>query len=282
MQKIKKAHEILSSKTMKKEYDFFRDRPDEYFVKYGSSVLFSYAPKSDARFIIFFLFILLNVFTYAAQYQRWKQIANHVIRAAVEDWTSSQGGSKESMEVRQKALEILAKQQEEAGEENKSEKPGKKESNRQAKKMARLNKQDKKKDDQEKLRKIVEVIVHEITDFGAGFHKPTMKDLFVWKVLKFPWIMMKALAWRFKFYFRRLRGLKYSDEEIEIMTRMYVGEIAWEAVEEKERERMLKLELWVPENLEEWREEQRVKLMSSGDQKRFAREKKRNKGKKLE
>merc|ERR1712087_691298 len=98
----------LSKKSNRKEYDYFRDRPDEYFAKYGSSVIWTYAPKSDARFILLFLFILISLFTHAAQYQRWNTIAKHLIKAAVEDWSASQGGSKESMEIRQKALEILS------------------------------------------------------------------------------------------------------------------------------------------------------------------------------
>lgn len=280
--KIKKAYDILSKKSNRKDYDYYRNRPDEYFAKYGSDVKWTYAPKSDARFIAFLLFGLISLFTHAAQYQRWKTIANHLIKAAVEDWSASQGGSKESMEIRQKALEILSKQQKEDEDKGMGEVEKGKEmkSNRQAKKEARLSsKQDKKKQEQEGLQKIVEELVHDIDDFGAGFHKPTMKDMFVLKLFKFPVTITKGIVWRGKFYFRRLLKKEFSKEEVELMTRMYVGDIAWETVSEKEREKMLTLELWKTDNLEEWREEQRVKLMSSGDQKRFAREKKRNKGK---
>lgn len=278
--KIKKAHEVLSSKSKRKEYDYYRDRPDEYFMKYGSSVMWSYAPKSDTRFILLFLFILAEFFTYFAQYKRWERIADHIIKAAVEDWSASQGGSSESMEIRQKGLEILAKQQEDMEKEKEkdsSEHSTKSSSNRQAKKSAKLNKQDKKKQDQEALKKIVEELVHEIPDFGAGFHKPTKKDLFVLKLLKFPLVVVSSVGWRAKFYFRRIRGLPYSDSEIEMMTRISVGAIAWEASSDDEKAKMLTLELWVPDNLEEWREEQRTKLLSSGDQKRLARMKKKEK-----
>lgn len=261
---------FYQTKKKRKDYDYYRDRPDEYFMKYGSSVIWSYAPKTDARPILFMLFLLASFFTYFAQYQRWNTIANHVIKAAVEDWSTSQGGSSESMAIRKKALEMLAKKEQE------EEKPATNGiSNRQAKKNAKLSKQDKKKQEQEELRKIVEVLVHEIDDFGAGFHKPTMKDLFILKLIKLPLNLAKALAWRTKFYFNRLRRLPYSPEEIETMTRTSVGEIGWEAASEEERKRMLTLELWVPSNLEEWREDQKVKLLSSGEQKRYARAKKK-------
>ena len=239
-------------------------------MKYGSSVVWSYAPKSDARAILFLLFILATSFTYFAQYQRWNTIANHVIKAAVEDWSTSQGGSSESMAIRKKALEMLDKKQQE------EEKPTTQSvSNRQAKKNAKLSKQEKKKKEQEELKKIVEVLVHEIDDFGAGFHKPTMKDLFIFKLIKLPLHLAKAVAWRAKFYFNRLRRLPYSPEEIEMMTRISVGEIGWEAANEEEKKRMLTLELWEPSNLEEWREDQKVKMLSSGEQKRLARAKKK-------
>jgi len=282
--KIKKAHEILSNKENRKEYDYFRDRPDEYFKKYGSSVIWSYAPKSDARFILFVLFILVSLFTYAAQYQRWKTIANHIVKAAVEDWSTSQGGSVESMEIRQKALEILAKKDAETTNGNSSVTNNKPVSssnsniNRLARKQqARSSKKIQKEQTNEALKKIVEELVDEIDDFGAGFHKPTMKDLFIVKLLMFPLTIFLAIKWRVKFYARRLCRLPYSTEEVEIMTRMSVGEIGWEAANEKERERMLTLELWVPDNLEEWREEQKIKLLSAGDQKRIARMKKKGK-----
>jgi curved DNA-binding protein CbpA len=280
--KIKKAHEILSRKKNRVEYDYYRDRPDEYFIKYGSSVMWYYAPKSDPLGIFIMLFILISSFTYFAQYQRWQTIANHIIKAAAEDWSTGQGGSVESMEIRRKALEIFAKQQQqEKDQDAKKTKEatngvnGKSFSNRQAKKNAKLSKQDTKKQNNEALRIIIKELVDEIHDFGAGFHKPTMKDLFVVKLVTFPLKIAHAFSWRAKFYFRRLRRLPYSEEEIKTMTQISVGEIGWAAANESEKEKMLKLELWIPSNLEEWREEQKVKFLSSGDQKRFARTKKK-------
>lgn len=272
--KIKKAHEILVSTKNRKEYDFYRNRPDEYYKKYGSSVIWSYAPQSDARAILFMLFILASLFTYFAQYQQWNKIADHIIKAAVENASTSQGGSMESMTIRKKAMDILAKQEEEklaAKGSNTSETTV---SNRQAKKNAKLMKHDKKAEDLDELKKIVVKLVHEIPDFGAGFHKPTMKDLFVFKLVTLPLKIVWALVWRVKFYARRLRRLPYSSEEVEIMTRNSVGEIGWEAAGDDERKRMVSLELWVPDNLEIWREEQKSKMLSKKEQKQIARAKK--------
>lgn len=274
--KIAKAYEILTDKEKRKEYDHFRDRPDEYFAKYGSSVMWTYAPKTDASFIIFSLFVLVSLFAYFAQRQRWQTIANHVIKAAVEDLSPREGGSNDSQEIRRKALEILAEKEAVKDAANDTEtKNSNGVSNRMAKKNARLSKMDKKKESQEELRKIVVELVNEIDDFGGGFHKPTWKDLFILKLLKLPLVFIKALSWRVKFYFNRLLKKPYSPYEIEKMTELAVGAIAWESVSDEERERMLTLELWDSENLEEWREDQKAKLLSTGDQKRYARMKKK-------
>lgn len=276
-EKIAKAYEILKNKKKRKEYDHYRDRPDEYFKKYGSSVMWSYAPQTDAGPIIFLLFILVSVLAYLAQRNRWQTIADHIIKAAVEDLSSREGGSTESQNIRRKALEILAEQNAEVKEAAAKAEAEKTDgmSNRQKKIAARLSKQDPKKDSAEDLRKIVVELVNKIDDFGGGFHKPTWKDLFILKLLYFPVVVVKALSWRAKFYTRRLLGKSYSPEEIAIMTQISVGDIAWEAASDEDRETMLTLELWKSDNLEVWREDQRAKLLSIGDQKKYARMKKK-------
>lgn len=109
--KISKAYEVLTNKDKRKEYDHFRDRPDEYFAKYGSSVMWTYAPQTDVGVIIFLLFVLVSLFTHFAQRQRWQTVANHIIKAAVEDLSPREGGSNESQEIREKALKILVERE---------------------------------------------------------------------------------------------------------------------------------------------------------------------------
>merc|ERR1719445_908985 len=50
--KITRAYEVLTNKEKQEEYDYFRDRPDEYFYKYGSSVLWKYAPQSNTWLVV--------------------------------------------------------------------------------------------------------------------------------------------------------------------------------------------------------------------------------------
>lgn len=276
--KIAKAYETLTDVSKRREYDRYRDRPDEYFAKYGSSVMFTYAPKTDTTVILFMLFVLASLFVHFAQRQRWQTIANHMIKAAAEDLSTREGGSTESQEIRRKALDLLAEQEATAAngaDASKNTTNGNGISNRMAKKNARLNKQEKKKESMDELRKVVTTLVYEIDDFGAGFHKPTWRDALILKLIRFPLVLVKALGWRSKFYVRRLLKKPHSPDEIQIMTEMAVGAVAWESVSDEEREHMVTLKLWETENLEEWREDQKAKLLSAGDQKKYARMKKK-------
>ena len=46
---------MLTDKDVRKEYDKMRYDQEAYYQKYGSSVLYDYAPKSDTLAVIFFL-----------------------------------------------------------------------------------------------------------------------------------------------------------------------------------------------------------------------------------
>eukprot|EP00956_Cyclotella_meneghiniana_P015912 scaffold24738_cov74-Cyclotella_meneghiniana.AAC.12 len=249
---IAKAYEVLTDSTKRLEYDHFRDRPDEYFRKYGSGVLYEYAPKSDTVFVVILLLAAASAFTYYAQKNRWQTIANHLIKAAVEDWSTIEGGSAESMEIREKALAILAEQKggdtavdgENGKDTSVAGKKGK--VGDKKKKGPKLTSKEKREKDMEELRPIVVELVNEIDDFGAGFRKPTMHDLLV--------------MWWSKYLIRRIKKLEYNDEEREALTISAVGQVAWVAASEEDRAKMLKMDLWVTDNLVAWKEEQEMNL----------------------
>lgn len=273
---IAKAYEILTNFEKRKEFDYYRDRPDEYFQKYGSSVLWTYAPKSDATIISIVLFILANVFTYYAQRNKYDKVANHLIKAAVEDCSAREGGSTESIEIRNKALAILAEKREKENEINaqsNGESPSKKKE-----KGPRLTSKEKREKEQEELRPICKSLVNEIDDFGAGFSKPTYKDLLIIKMVKWPYYLGAATLWWSKYAIRRVRKLELNDEEHEVLTKNAVGNVAWEASSDKERATMITLELWVSDNLVEWREEQDMKREGLSANKRKQIKKMRKKG----
>jgi len=203
----------------------------------------------------------------------------------VEDWSVNQGGTIESMDIRKRALDILEQQNENnasthstsSGGDTPNSTPNKIPSKS---KKPKLTPKERKKQSEEALRKIVTDLVHEIDDFGGSFHKPTYRDLFVYKLfLTFPKTIYQTLVFRTQFVIRRLRKLPYSKYELEVFTRNAVGDVAWEVATPEEKEEWMKMELWVMNNFEKWKESQELKLLSSGYQKRHARWKKKQSSK---
>jgi len=275
--KINKAYEVLTDLKTRKEYDYMRERPDEYFFKYGST-MYQYAPKSDTIMVVIFLLILGCAFTWFAQKQRWQQIADRVVKDATEGLKANEGGSTESIELRRKAETILKERNEKESGETSESQNGKK------KLKIKLTKKELREKENEELRPIIAELVQEITDFGAGFHQPTWRDILIVRMVKWPQYVLGGCFWQIKYGLRRLRKLELNDDEIGVLTRRAVGPVAWETASDEDKEEMLTRELWVMENLEEWLEEMEIRQLSSGMQKRYNRMKKleAKKGKKTD
>eukprot|EP00551_Chaetoceros_affinis_P003474 CAMPEP_0203654064 /NCGR_PEP_ID=MMETSP0088-20131115/34209_1 /ASSEMBLY_ACC=CAM_ASM_001087 /TAXON_ID=426623 /ORGANISM="Chaetoceros affinis, Strain CCMP159" /LENGTH=418 /DNA_ID=CAMNT_0050514207 /DNA_START=250 /DNA_END=1506 /DNA_ORIENTATION=- len=269
--KINKAYEVLTDKKLRKEYDNMRERPDEYFYKYGSPTIYHYAPKSDTLFVVFVLLLAFNGFTWFAQKQRWQQIADRVVKDAVEGLKAGEGGSTESLELRKKAEAMLKEQKEKEGgsSSNGSEKASLKKS------KMKMTKKEMREKENEELRPLIMELVKEINDFGAGFHQPTWRDLLVVRMAKWPMYVASGLVWQTKYLFRRLRKLELNDEERQVLTKRAVGPVAWEAASDADREEMLTRDLWVMDNLELWLEDQEIRQFSKGQQKRINRMRKK-------
>ena len=282
--KIARAYEVLTDHEQRKEYDFMRYNQDAYFQKYGANVLWHYAPKSDASIIIIILFIIMNWFTWVAQQSRWQKVADRFIKAAVEDWSPSMGGTDESKQLREEAMEMLSKLEKEqktngttattTPTKTTTTPSSKSKSGKQGKKN-KVSGKEKKKLEQDALKPIVTELVNKMDDFGAGFHKPTWRDLFAVKLIQFPIYVGSGVYWQIKYLIRRLRNLEFNEEEIEVLTARAVGHVSWELASDEDRTEMMKRELWIMDNLIEWKEEQEVKNWSKADQKYYAKMKKK-------
>jgi len=296
--KINKAHKVLTSRRRRAEYDYLRDNPDEYISRYGTNVLFHYAPKSDVTMVALMLLIAANLFAWFVQKNKWQTVADHVVKLALDGVGLREGGTDESIAIREKAMEILAKQKEEGKEDggskvgastNASSATGtnanaaaKVKGGSPKKKGAKLTKKEQKEQEMEELRPIVvKLVKEEHADFGGGFHQPTWRDLLITKFAQWPIMFTKAMGWQVGYWFRRLRGLELSDDELEVLTRRAVGEVTWHALSDEDRAEATKQELWVSKNLEDWREMQEVKKWGPGYQKKYNRWKKKQ-GSKLE
>eukprot|EP00547_Thalassionema_nitzschioides_P007950 CAMPEP_0194201800 /NCGR_PEP_ID=MMETSP0156-20130528/1975_1 /TAXON_ID=33649 /ORGANISM="Thalassionema nitzschioides, Strain L26-B" /LENGTH=392 /DNA_ID=CAMNT_0038927093 /DNA_START=35 /DNA_END=1213 /DNA_ORIENTATION=- len=276
--KIARAYEVLTDEEKRKEYDFLRYNQEAYMKKYGSDVMWTYAPKSDTLMVVIGLLVAGSVISWFIQKQQWQNVADKIVKAAVEDLGMGKGGSSESKKLRDKALTIL-EEQEKNNSENGDSNGDAGVSKKEKKKQKKLTASEKRKQMEDSLRPIVTDLVQEMDDFGAGYHKPTWKDLMVVKLVLFPVVFAKGVAWNTMYGIRRLRKLPLSDEEREVLTRRALGEIAWTAATEEDQKEMIKRDLWVGQNMLDWEEEQEVKLLSAADRKRYNRMKKKGKGK---
>jgi len=262
---------------MGKEYDDLRYDQDSYLKKYGSDVVFSFAPQSDAVFVSILILLVINGFVYLAQYSRWKKVCDRLAKAAIEDWSPSQGGSPESKEIREEAIKILA--EERKGSERAS---ATKESNasvpkKGGKRGSKVSSKEKKEKENGELRPIIEKLAYEITDFGAGFHKPTWKDLAILKMAVWPVHLVMGTAWQVKYWIRRIQKLDLNEQEKVVLTERAVGHVMWEFSSEDEKNAMVKRELWKLPNLKEWNEEREFAKLSKSEQKQYRLMKKHEK-----
>ena len=116
-------------------------------------------------------------------------------------------------------------------------------------------------------------------DFGAGFHKPTWEDLLIVTLAKLPYKITVGIIWEVKYYMNRLQGKELSDDEKEVLTARAVGPVAWEIASDEARDEMIKRELWIMNNLIEWKEEEEIKNLSAWEQKAIRRAQKAEKKK---
>ncbi|CAB9517551.1 DnaJ homolog subfamily C member 25 [Seminavis robusta] len=281
--KIARAYEVLTNFEKRREYDYMRYNQEAYYQKYGTSVLWTYAPKSDVTAIILVLLVVANLFSWFAQKTKWQNVADRLVKAAAEEWSASQGGTPESKELREHALAVLAeREKEENGEETTNGDDKASASPAASKKKAKTKKvsgKEKKKQELEALMPILKELVEEMEDFGGGFHKPTWKDLMIVSLAKLPYRIAVGTFWEAKYYANRLQGKELSDEEKDVLTERAVGPVAWDIASDETRELMIKRELWIMNNLIEWKEEQEIKNLSAWEQKAIKKAQKAEKKK---
>ncbi|GKY99749.1 hypothetical protein MPSEU_000928800 [Mayamaea pseudoterrestris] len=286
--KIARAYEVLSNSELRKDYDDLRYDPQKYYMKHGASVLWNYAPQTDTAVVIIMLLLVANLFAWLAQKHRWQQVADRLVKAALEDWTPSQGGTPESKELREHAMQVLEEREQaaaakEASVTNKTASeaaatPSKSTASakKQTKKVKdKLSGKERKQKEMDALKSIIVEIVSEMRDFGGGYHLPTWRDLLIISLLKFPFRVVKNMAWLSTYYARRLRGLPLSHDEKRVLTERAVGPIIWDTSSDEQREVLVKRELWVVANLSEWSEEQDYEKLSNGEKKLLKKMKKK-------
>lgn len=278
--KISRAYEVLTNEETRKEYDFLRYDQEAYFQKYGTSVLFSYAPKSDVTFVLILILVIANVVSWFWQKHKWQLVADRLIKAAVEDWSPAQGGTAESKHLREEALQVFKEQEAQAQAMNGTsadESSSAAAKNAKKKTTKKVASKDKKRVEQMALEPIVKDLVYAMDDFGGGFHKPTWKDLMIVSLVRFPYDFSIGVAWHANYMLRRWQGKELNEEERQVLTKRAVGPVVWDTASEEEQKEMVGRELWISANMAEWEEEQEIKKLSKAEQKEYFRMKKKGK-----
>lgn len=282
--KIARAYEVLTTHKDRTEYDFLRYNQEAYFRKYGTSVLWSYAPQTDATMVVLLLLIIGNIFSWYSQKHRWTMVADRLIKAAVEDWTPREGGTPESRTLREDALAILTAQEEKAAKEEETANGADSvAAAKNAKKKAakKVPGRERKKIEQDALLPIVTNLVNAMSDFGGGFHKPTWQDLLIVTLAKLPYKFATGVVWQLGYWMRRLQKKDLTDEERAVLTERAIG-ITWRVASEEDRVDMMKRELWIQDNRVAWKEDMEFKLLSATEQKTYLKLKKKGKLDKVE
>lgn len=273
--KIVRAYEVLTSKELRTEYDAMRYDQERYYNKYGTSVLWNYAPKSDVSIVILIILIAGNIFSWYSQKHRWQLVADRLILAALEDWTPSQGGTPESKQLREEAMVILAEREKGVNGELKEPPPKVPVSSKKTKGTKKVTGKEKKRQEKDQLRPIISEIVNAMDDFGGGFHKPTWRDLLIVSLIRMPITVGKELVWFTKYSIRRAQGKELNDEEKLVLTQRAVGPVTWDTASDEGRQQMIARELWVVSNLAEWSDEQEFNKLSASEKKEYLRLKKK-------
>jgi len=265
--KIARAYEVLTKEDSRKEYDMMRYNQELYFSKYGSDVMFSFAPKSNTILVLIFVLAMVNGFVYFAQYNRWKKVCDRLAKAATEDWNPSQGGTPESKQLRERALELMNEDNDKKEAANATN-GDLADSKKGGKKGMKLTSKEKKQKMNDELRSYVTKLAYEIEDFGAGFHKPTWKDMAMLKMAKFLSVdFATGVVWQVQYWMRRIQKLPLTEEEKSVLTERAVGHVIWEFASEEEKTKLVSKELWELKNLAEWNEEREFSKLSKSEQK---------------
>ncbi|CAM9153396.1 unnamed protein product, partial [Ectocarpus fasciculatus] len=168
---VSKAAEVLGDEEQKELYDYYLDHPSQYY-KVSGVHFYKSIPKTDVRYIIAGVVILLSVLLPFLQHQRYED----AIRMVREGLTSNNGGSTASMRLHHICMDKYKEiSSGDVGATGKSGKGG------ASKKQSQIVKDP-------VFTKIVRQTLAELKLEGA-FRKPGISDVFLVKLLMLPYHM---------------------------------------------------------------------------------------------
>lgn len=228
---IAQAMEVLSDEEERAEYDYYLEHPEEAFYNKMRYYRRRYAPKSDPVRVVTVFCLFVSGLQYFLRLSMYKKALEHY----------KNHDKKFRQRVKQLAYEEL--------QANRSA------SNSQG--GARSRKKKKEKEQKEELAAVEARIADELAkevDIQGGHKRPKVQDLFIVRLVVFPYTLVKYLSWKVDWVYRHdIKGEPLSDSEM-----MYLAACAFSTsvdglehmYEPAEIEEMKERKVWLGRNKE--------------------------------
>lgn len=241
------AYEVLKDEESRAEYDYMLDHPEEVYRNRYRYYRFRYARKTNVWFVLAGAMLVANVVQYTSWYSRYLYIRRQL---------------KQHPEVRRR-LELKrqkkAAEEEEARKQQRQQQPsqgGGARQRRGAQQAAAEDPQEgvpEKGGEEDELAGIVEFS-------GWQGRPPTWRDLLIWWFPRAAWRLAAYVYWLGRWYVKfSLLKHEYGYDERAYITRRVLEEKMrappsyWKHMPESKRRELVAQELWVDENLLEFR-----------------------------
>ena len=102
---ISKAYEVLDKNDSRVLFDYYLDNPKDYF-KVSGQHYFRNLPKSDVRIVIFIVLLLISLFQFHYQNQKYAKIVKYLCELTLLSQTDKSVQTKQTIELYNRANEL--------------------------------------------------------------------------------------------------------------------------------------------------------------------------------
>lgn len=248
---IATAYEIIKDEESKKEYDDMLDDPEAYYRHYYRYYKRFYGAKVNPWFVIVGTISAISLYQYFVMHSRYNEAINYFVTVPKYRFQAQEIAKQKNL------LPI-------------SEKRLAKDSG--GRKTKHKCKEEVKNMEESILRQIIE----DNMDIRGGFAKPDIKNILWIQIFMLPLTLYAYIKWYIRWiYLFDLKNDSYGEDEKIYLMSKYMGVTEEQLCVNEDVDSMLKQELWVKQNFDQWKkrkEEQiREKLAEKPGYKRYRR-----------
>ncbi|GJP74395.1 hypothetical protein CLOP_g4981 [Closterium sp. NIES-67] len=237
--KIANAYEILYDEEKREQYDYAIAHPEQFFYNTARYYQTYYAPKTDIRVILLAALLLLSSFQYLNDHIRYNQAIEHAKQ------TPAYRNRLKQLELERAAAAAAAASTAVGGRGKRGggRRGGRAADAQQAAAAAAAAPEDGVAE--------LELQVH-------GADKPCLWRLFGVQVVIFPYVAAKLVWWQVQWlhsYTIRCMPLAWNDACYLTRTTLRIPAAHWSSMGEPAQDRLVERQLWIKQNLNEYREE---------------------------